>query len=110
MKDKIFYHIYPIGLCGCPNINEGDKTKGNRILKLLDWVEHLQNMGVNAVYLGPIWESKSHGYDTTDYYKLDSRLGTNDDLKMKIGKEKNDNELIRNKNRSKFKENTETYV
>lgn len=80
MYNEIFYHIYPLGLCGCPRVNEGEATKGNRILKLVDWIPHLKEMGVTAIYLGPIWESKTHGYDTTDYYKLDSRLGTNDDL------------------------------
>lgn len=90
MQNEIFYHIYPIGLCGCPRVNEGEKTKGNRILKLLDWIDHLKSIGVTAVYLGPIWESKTHGYDTTDYYNLDSRLGTNDDFK-KVAKSFHDN-------------------
>ena len=35
---------------------------------------------LNAIYLGPLFESTSHGYDTADYYTVDRRLGTNTDL------------------------------
>jgi glycosidase len=34
-------------------------------------------MGANALDLGPVFESTSHGYDTADYYTVDRRLGTN---------------------------------
>jgi len=37
-------------------------------------------MGVNAVYLGPVFQSSSHGYDTVDYYRLDQRLGDQETL------------------------------
>ena len=84
VKDSVFYHIYPIGACVCPRENKGEETAGHRILKLLDWVDHLKEIGVNAVYFGPLFESGTHGYDTFDYYKLDSRLGDNEDLKKVI--------------------------
>ena len=38
-------------------------------------------MHVNALYLGPIFASSTHGYDTKDYKKIDRRLGTNEDFK-----------------------------
>ena len=38
-------------------------------------------LGANALYLGPIFEIHSHGYDTSDYFKIDRRLGTNIDMK-----------------------------
>ena len=81
VKDSIFYHIYPIGAFDCPRENKGEETAGHRILKLIEWIPHLTDLGINAIYLGPIWESGTHGYDTFDYYKLDSRLGTNEDFK-----------------------------
>ena len=37
-------------------------------------------MSINAVYLGPVFESAAHGYDTSDYTKIDARLGTNEDF------------------------------
>ena len=84
VKESIFYHIYPLGAFGCPRENLGEETAGHRILKMLYWIPHLKELGINAIYFGPIWESGSHGYDTYDYYKLDSRLGTNEDFKKVV--------------------------
>ena len=70
----VFYHIYPLGFCGAPRFN-ADGERVNRIEKLVDWIPHLKELGVNAVYLGPVFESSEHGYDTKDYYQIDKRLG-----------------------------------
>lgn len=70
----VFYHIYPLGFCGAPRFN-ADGERINRIEKLVDWIPHLKELGVNAVYLGPVFESSEHGYDTKDYYQIDKRLG-----------------------------------
>ena len=35
--DSVFYHIYPLGLCGAPRENDGVTV--NRIQKLADWFE-----------------------------------------------------------------------
>ena len=53
----------------------------SRLDGLRPWVEHLADLGCNALYIGPLFESVGHGYETTDYRRLDSRLGTNEDLK-----------------------------
>lgn len=81
VKESVFYHIYPLGAFGCPRENKGEETKGHRILKLIDWIPHLKKIGINAIYLGPIMESGTHGYDTYNYYQIDSRLGDNADFK-----------------------------
>ncbi len=78
--EAIFYHIYPLGLLGCPHENEY-KEPVHRLPKLKPWIKHIKEMGFNGIYIGPLFESVGHGYETTDYKKLDSRLGTNDDLK-----------------------------
>lgn len=69
-EKSIFYHIYPLGFCG----NKG-------IQKVKDIIEHIKYLGVNAIYLGPVFQSKNHGYDTSDYFWIDSRLGTNEDFR-----------------------------
>jgi len=79
INDAVFYHIYPLGFCGCPEYNDG-KTE-YRLNKVLDWIPHLKEMRINAVYFGPVFESKKHGYDTSDYYKIDCRLGDNASFK-----------------------------
>lgn len=81
VNEAIFYHIYPLGFCGAPKYNEGEKTSASRILKVLEWIPHLKDLGVNAIYFGPIFESVGHGYDTSNYYLTDSRLGTKEDFK-----------------------------
>ncbi|MBQ9673859.1 MAG: alpha-amylase [Ruminococcus sp.] len=60
--------------------NKGDENKSDKILKLIDYIPHLKRLGINALYIGPIFQSATHGYDTTDYKKIDSRLGTNEDF------------------------------
>lgn len=81
--EAVFYHIYPLGMLDAPRQNQYDKNeiKLHRLRKLKDWIGHIKEIGCNAVYIGPLFESVGHGYETTDYYKLDSRLGDNDDLK-----------------------------
>ena len=50
-----------------------------RLDELHGWLDHLAELGVNALYLGPVFESSTHGYDTADYYQVDRRLGDNAD-------------------------------
>lgn len=78
-NEAIFYHIYPLGLCGAPKQNEYT-TPVHRLNTLLPWINHIKEIGCTALYIGPLFESVGHGYETTDYKKLDSRLGTNEDL------------------------------
>lgn len=78
--EAVFYHIYPLGLLGAPKENSYGEPV-HRLQNLNPWIDHLQSIGVNAIYIGPLFESVGHGYETTDYKKLDSRLGDNEDLK-----------------------------
>lgn len=80
-KNSIFYHIYPLGLCGCKSHNDFSCLPESKITEITKWIPHLNKLGVNAVYIGPIFESSKHGYDTADYRIIDRRLGTNDDFK-----------------------------
>jgi len=52
-------------------------------------LDYLQSLGVNTLWLSPIFEcdykgSNMHGYDTTDYYAVNDRFGTRADLKALI--------------------------
>ncbi len=75
--EAVIYQIYPLGLCGA--MEEGGEE--HKILRLLDWVEHIKALGATAVLLNPVFESDYHGYDTRDYFKIDRRLGTEEDFK-----------------------------
>ena len=77
--EAVFYHIYPLGLTGAPKQNTYGEPV-HRLNTLLPWIGHIKEIGCNAIYIGPLFESVGHGYETTDYKKLDTRLGTNEDL------------------------------
>lgn len=80
-ENAVFYHIYPIGYFGCPRQNDRTSEPTHKILKLIDDIPHIKDLGCNAIYFGPVFESVAHGYDTIDYKTIDRRLGTNEDFK-----------------------------
>ncbi len=83
-RDAVVYHIYPLGFCGAPERNDFSSPPAPRLELIYDWIPHLQNLGVTAVYLGPVFESSAHGYDTADYFHLDRRLGKNETLSQLV--------------------------
>ncbi len=83
-QDAVFYHIYPLGLCAAPEHNDFSRAPDERLNKLYGWMDHIAGLGANAVYLGPLFESSTHGYNTADYYQVDRRLGTNQTLKAVV--------------------------
>ena len=77
--ESVFYQIYPLGFCGAPFENDG--ILNHRIKKISSWIPHIKEVGANAIYFSPIFESDTHGYNTRDYKNLDVRLGDNSDFK-----------------------------
>lgn len=75
--DAFIYHIFPMGLCGAPSSNDFSSEPVERLSCLYGWTSHIQELGCNTVFLGPVFESTRHGYDTADYFTIDRRLGTN---------------------------------
>lgn len=72
----VFYHMYPLGMTGAPKHNDATEVT-NRFEELDKWISHIRSLGANAIYIGPLFESTSHGYDTRDYKLVDRRLGDN---------------------------------
>lgn len=89
--EAVIYQIYPLGMCGAPAGNSDFTEDGlkwqdeqrdmHRILRVLDWVEHISKLGADCVIFNPVFDSDAHGYDTRDYKVIDARLGTNEDFK-----------------------------
>jgi len=67
-NEAIFYHIYPLGLTGAPKHNDYSAPV-SRLNTLLPWIDHIREIGCTALYIGPLFESVGHGYETTDYKK-----------------------------------------
>jgi len=85
-EESVFYQIYPLGFTGVPFENNGDLAESEKqgcapILKVADWIPHMERLGINAIYFSPIFESDTHGYNTRDYRMVDRRLGSNADFK-----------------------------
>ncbi|MFP3043382.1 alpha-glucosidase C-terminal domain-containing protein [Treponema primitia] len=84
MTDRVFYHIYPLGFCGAPERNDFSCPAGGGLRSITEQIPRLLDLGVNALYLGPVFESTAHGYDTLDYYHVDRRIGNNAALRLLV--------------------------
>ena len=84
-EEAVFYHIYPIGMTGAPRENKGEEVV-HRFEELDKWLPHIADLGCTAIYIGPLFESSTHGYDTKDYKVVDRRLGDNEDFKRFVRK------------------------
>lgn len=52
-------------------------------------LQYLHELGINLIYLNPIFSARSnHRYDTSDYLNVDSTLGTNEDFASLVRKAK----------------------
>uniref|UniRef100_A0A7S1TFZ9 Glycosyl hydrolase family 13 catalytic domain-containing protein n=2 Tax=Compsopogon caeruleus TaxID=31354 RepID=A0A7S1TFZ9_9RHOD len=84
-REAIFYHIYPLGTPGhggggffgdVPERNDGYSDPIPRILELRAFYQHFHELGINAIYFSPMFESTSHGYDTSNFFEIDRRVGS----------------------------------
>lgn len=73
-RDAIVYHLYPLGALGAPARNSAD-AGADRIPALYDWTSHVLRLGADTLLLGPVLDSGSHGYDTSDLMRIDRRIG-----------------------------------
>lgn len=94
VKDAVFYQIFPERFAnGDPSLtpasaeawgNEPTPSNffGGDLQGVIDHLDYLNELGINAIYFTPVFQAPSnHKYDTTDYMKVDPSFGTNDKLK-----------------------------
>lgn len=84
-QQAVFYHIYPLGLLGAPKENR-ESSPQSRMGELEDWIPHMRDLNCTALYIGPLFESSTHGYDTRDFRIVDRRLGSNEEFKAFVAK------------------------
>ncbi|MGW5521238.1 alpha-amylase family protein [Gordonia sp. NPDC003950] len=78
VQHVIWWQIYPLGFTGAhPDPHGHDE---HRLLRILGWLDHAIELGCSGIKLGPIFAAESHGYDTVDHFRIDPRLGTDDDF------------------------------
>lgn len=90
VRDAVFYQIFPdrfakSALVRKPrNLQDWDATptfhayKGGDLMGVVEHLDYLIDLGINAIYFNPVFQSASnHRYHTYDYYNVDPMLGGN---------------------------------
>jgi glycosidase len=81
----IWWHAYPLGFVGAERDALPAGTPPTpRLARFGGWLDHVVELGCNGLALGPVFASETHGYDTVDHYRVDPRLGSEDDLRRLI--------------------------
>ena len=70
--------------------NAGVRRYGGDLQGVLDKLDYLQNLGINAIYLNPIFESPSlHKYDASMYHHIDNNFGPDPNGDRKLWAQEN---------------------
>lgn len=84
ISTAIWWQVYPLGFTGAEATAADGPGPGDapvhRLDTLLPWLDDLLALGCNGLLLGPVFASMTHGYDTVDHFRVDSRLGDDGDL------------------------------
>jgi cyclomaltodextrinase / maltogenic alpha-amylase / neopullulanase len=80
IEHAIWWQVYPLGFVGAFPAEQPPGPGEHRLRRLVEWFDHAIALGASGVALGPIFASRTHGYDTTDHYRIDPRLGDDDDF------------------------------
>src|SRR3954466_10851390 len=94
VADAVFYQIFPDRFASSERVEKPGPLepwdapptyngyKGGDLLGVVEHLDYLAALGINALYLTPIFASASnHRYHTYDYYKVDPLLGGDDALR-----------------------------
>src|SRR3990172_8328601 len=88
VQDAVFYQIFPDRFANGDPKNDPPNVQpwgspptirnfmGGDLRGIINKLDYLLDLGINCIYLNPIFQSPAnHRYSTTDYYKIDPRLG-----------------------------------
>ncbi|PRY29650.1 alpha-amylase family protein [Pseudosporangium ferrugineum] len=80
VEHAVWWQVYPLGFAGAyPEHDNGG-------LRRLDaWLDYAIELGASGLLLGPVFASETHGYDTVDHFRIDPRLGGDDDFDALVG-------------------------
>src|SRR6201996_7085680 len=80
VEHVIWWHVSPLGFVGAFPASVPPDPHEHRLRRVAEWFDHAITLGASGIALGPIFASRTHGYDTTDHYRIDPRLGDVDDF------------------------------
>lgn len=97
VKDAVFYQIFPERFAnGDPSINPNEIEPwgnpptptnffGGDLQGVINHLDYLQSLGINAIYFTPLFEATTnHKYDTEDYFKIDQHFGSKETFKRLV--------------------------
>ena len=85
LEHAIWWQIYPLGFVGAYPADPPPAADEHRLRRVVHWLDHAIELGASGIALGPVFASRTHGYDTTDHYRIDPRLGDDADFDHLIG-------------------------
>jgi cyclomaltodextrinase / maltogenic alpha-amylase / neopullulanase len=80
----LWWHLYPLGFTGAPvrpAAGGGAEGTVHRLDRVQAWLDHVVELGLDGLALGPVFAAQTHGYDTVDHLRVDPRLGDEADLR-----------------------------
>ncbi|BBY77187.1 alpha-amylase [Mycolicibacterium parafortuitum] len=80
VEHAIWWQVYPLGFVGAHPADPAPGPDEHRLRRLVDWLDYALELGTSGLALGPVFASSTHGYDTTDHYRIDPRLGDDGDF------------------------------
>ncbi len=88
--DKVAYQIYPKSFYDSNGDGIGD------LVGIISKLDYLHDLGIDIIWLSPCYCSPlaDEGYDISDYYNIDPRFGTMEDMEQLIAEAKKRNMYI----------------
>ena len=74
VQHAIWWQVYPMGFVGAEPSAQAGQPVVHRLGQLVPWLDYVLELGASGLALGPVFASETHGYDTTDYFRIDPRL------------------------------------
>lgn len=78
LQSAVFYQVYP------QSFYDSDADGIGDLIGLISKLDYIRSLGCNSIWLNPVFESPfgDAGYDVADFFRVASRYGTNDDIRV----------------------------
>jgi cyclomaltodextrinase / maltogenic alpha-amylase / neopullulanase len=80
VQHAIWWQVYPLGFVGAHPADPAPTADEHRLRRVANWFDYAIELGASGIALGPIFASRTHGYDTSDHHRIDPRLGDDADF------------------------------